>query len=56
MGKPLGVALLGTKHAHAAGKMAVLRESEKWDVIGACEPDEGESPWAALDDLLPPKN
>ena len=40
MGKPVGVALLGTKHAHAAGKMVALRESEKWHVIGACEPDQ----------------
>lgn len=40
MDAPVGVALLGTRHAHAAGKMAVLRAADKWKVIGACEPDD----------------
>jgi predicted dehydrogenase len=39
MPEPLGIAMLGTTHAHAAGKMDVLRASPSWRVIGACEPD-----------------
>jgi len=31
--------LLGTGHAHAAGKLQVLRQSEDWEFMGACEPD-----------------
>lgn len=31
--------LLGTGHAHAAGKLQVLRESEDWELVGVCEPD-----------------
>lgn len=40
MASPLGIGMLGTTHAHAAGKMEVLRNSPSWHVIGACEPDE----------------
>jgi predicted dehydrogenase len=36
----LGIAVLGTSHAHAAGKVEVLRASEEWTLMGACEPDE----------------
>ena len=39
MADPLGIAMLGTTHAHAAGKMEVLKASPDWRVIGACEPD-----------------
>ncbi|MBM3498651.1 MAG: Gfo/Idh/MocA family oxidoreductase [Armatimonadetes bacterium] len=39
MPEPLGIAMLGTTHAHAAGKMDVLRAASSWRVIGACEPD-----------------
>jgi predicted dehydrogenase len=39
MAEPLGIGMLGTTHAHAAGKMEVLQASASWRVIGACEPD-----------------
>ncbi|MGQ9730663.1 MAG: Gfo/Idh/MocA family protein [Candidatus Zipacnadales bacterium] len=39
MNEPLGIAMLGTTHAHAQGKMEVLRKSPSWRVIGVCEPN-----------------
>jgi predicted dehydrogenase len=40
MADELRIALLGTKHAHAAGKVEVLEASEDWRLVGAFEPDE----------------
>jgi predicted dehydrogenase len=39
MPQALGIAMLGSTHAHAAGKMEVLQASSAWRVIGAHEPD-----------------
>jgi len=36
----LRIALLGTKHAHAAGKVDVLKASGDWTLVGTFEPDE----------------
>lgn len=38
MPEPLRCALLGTGHAHAAGKLRVLQASPEWEVVGVCEP------------------
>lgn len=40
MAEPIGIGMLGATHAHASGKMQVLRESEEWRVVGVCEPDD----------------
>lgn len=34
------IAQIGTGHAHAAGKMAVYRKSDDYEVVGVAEPDE----------------
>ncbi len=36
---PIRIGQIGTGHAHAAGKMAVYRESEAFEVVGLSEPD-----------------
>lgn len=33
------IALIGTKHAHAAGQLETLRQCADFEVIGICEPD-----------------
>jgi len=64
MNEPPGIAMLGTTHAHAAGKMEVLKASQSWRMVGACEPNEAalaaqrESPafrdvaWLTQEELL----
>ena len=37
--KSLGIGLLGMSHSHAAGKLAVLRSSPDWRVVGIAEND-----------------
>lgn len=39
MSQPIRCGVLGTGHAHAAGKLKVLHQSGDWDVAGVCEPD-----------------
>ena len=36
---PIRTGLLGTGHAHAAGKLHALQESDDWDLVGVAEPD-----------------
>lgn len=38
-GKRIRIAQLGVGHAHAAGKMHAYRQSDEFEVVGACEPD-----------------
>lgn len=40
MPESIRCALLGTGHAHAGGKLAVLKDSQDWQLVGVCEPDE----------------
>lgn len=37
---PIRCAVLGTGHAHALGKLNVLREFPEWELVGVCEPDD----------------
>lgn len=45
MATPIRAALLGTGHAHAAGKLAVMQASDDYEVVGVAEPDRA---WRAL--------
>lgn len=38
--KKIRIAQIGVGHAHAAGKMQAYRQSEDFEVVGVCEPDE----------------
>ena len=40
MAAPIPCGILGIDHAHAAGKLAVLRESGDFELVGVCEPNE----------------
>lgn len=40
MAKPIRCALAGTGHAHATGKLTVLKQSEDWELVGVYEPDD----------------
>jgi len=40
MSQPIRCGVLGTGHAHAAGKLKVLQQPDDWDVVGVCEPDD----------------
>lgn len=59
--KPVRVAVLGTGHAHALGKIRTLRKLPEFDFVGICRPDadepnEGEVfqgiRWLSTDELL----
>lgn len=39
-GERVRVAMLGTGHAHARGKLQVLRQLREYELAGVCEPDE----------------
>ena len=64
MPQPIRCGVLGTGHAHASGKYAVLRDSGVWELVGVCEPDEewrsqhssggpfGDAQWVTEDALL----
>ncbi|MBM4082712.1 MAG: gfo/Idh/MocA family oxidoreductase, partial [Planctomycetes bacterium] len=39
MSNRIRVGLVGTSHAHAAGKLAVLKQSPDFDLVGVCEAD-----------------
>ena len=48
-GKKIKAGQIGTKHAHAGGKMATLRKfNDEFEVIGVVEPDDDR--WAAVKD------
>jgi predicted dehydrogenase len=51
MPQPIRCGILGTGHAHAAGKLNVLRKSGDWEVVGVCEPDQE---WRARSQSLEP--
>ncbi|HSI61808.1 MAG TPA: Gfo/Idh/MocA family oxidoreductase [Candidatus Saccharimonadia bacterium] len=38
--KPIRIGQIGTKHAHAAGQLEMLRNCADYDVVGVVEPDE----------------
>ena len=59
--KKIRVAVLGTGHAHALGKIHALRSLPEYELAGICRPDadepnEGEVfrdvPWLSLDEVL----
>lgn len=35
--KPIGIGFLGASHSHFKGKLAVIRESTDWRLVGICE-------------------
>jgi len=39
-GEPIKIAQIGTRHAHASGKMAVYRQSDDFEIVGIAEPDD----------------
>src|SRR5450432_3336287 len=59
------VAVLGTGHAHALGKIRVLRSLPEYEFAGICRPDADEPHegdvfrgvrWLSMDELLDPES
>jgi predicted dehydrogenase len=58
--KPLKLGFLGVAHSHGPGKVAVVKASSDWELIGIHEPDEAVRqgraelgvPWIGLDELF----